>query len=139
MVDDCQAMMDIQKAAKQNPTGALRISQCHEICAPESVTCPVSMQDPAFIVMDMAGKNGFKWEKTVTKDKDAVARVLSQVAQGVGYLAETLSPPRIHHDLKWGNICVKNVSGKWEGILIDIGSMLEAPQDEEKGGSSYTP
>lgn len=139
---ECELMQSLQapELVRKNPQGAEHILKCFLNCHDSSEDCKISPDDPPFIALDFAGMDGYRWMTSHLADTKApaMASVLNDVLRGVVYMSETHEPPLIHHDLKWGNILVRETSpSSFKATIIDFGETVECltekPSNDTRG------
>mmetsp|Transcript_1590 Transcript_1590/g.2667 ORF Transcript_1590/g.2667 Transcript_1590/m.2667 type:complete len:473 (+) Transcript_1590:63-1481(+) len=129
-------------AVLADPAGASSLSECKLNCHHGSKTCPTKNGQPPFIVVENAGTDGGKWLRGGPGPSE-IANVLNQIREGLRFMTEVRNPAFIHHDLKWGNVCVqpligmerqfaqelskpcKSFVGNYKAKLIDFGATVE--------------
>lgn len=125
MIDECALLQELRKDVKEKSTGAENIVSCFQACCPTCPECKISLKEPQYIVMEMAGEDGLDWLAKNYMDKPAIADALSQVVQGIDYLSH-LATPVVHHDLKWENLAIiesrRRVKRKIK--IIDFGASM---------------
>lgn len=137
-VDDMMRECSILKSmdapnAQARPRGHGKIVKCYQACCPDCDECNISEDEPVHVVLDYAGMDGADWFELHNSDKRAFADVLTQVMQGLDYLAH-LTPPVVHHDLKWANLAIKESRRRVlrQVKIIDFGGALRWKGDESK-------